>query len=110
MKADNLAHLARCKALAIAAMIEAGGKPCWVAATRGATAVETAAAAAPPSTALERAWIKSIGRVPGCPPPPGYVAPPPPRPLATPQGGYSGPSTRVYTRKTAPCPLRAARR
>ena len=31
MTADTFKTLARCKALALAAMIDAGGKPCWVA-------------------------------------------------------------------------------
>jgi hypothetical protein len=31
MSKDNLQMLARCRALALAAMIDAGGKPCWVA-------------------------------------------------------------------------------
>jgi hypothetical protein len=31
MKSDTLRTFARCRALALAAMIEAGGKPCWVA-------------------------------------------------------------------------------
>jgi hypothetical protein len=32
MTADTLHTFARCRSLALAAMIEAGGKPCWVAA------------------------------------------------------------------------------
>lgn len=50
MTADMLNTLARCKALALAAMIEAGGRPCWV------------ASAAPPAAAppdRERALLES---------------------------------------------------
>ena len=36
MPTDNLAILARVKALALAACIEAGGRPCWVAANASA--------------------------------------------------------------------------
>jgi hypothetical protein len=46
-------------------------------------------------TPLQRAWIKSIGRVPGAAPPPGWKPGPPARPMAEPQGGYAGrPATR----------------
>ena len=42
---SNLATFARCRALALAGMIEAGGKPCWVA--TGARSRPVAAKAAP---------------------------------------------------------------
>jgi hypothetical protein len=109
MSTSIASPLARCKALALARMIEAGGKPCWVAtyaADDSAAALpcsppkarkpsllpqyrprrssldevprsgEAAPAAAPigagaapdvsaPATALERAWLASVGRMPG---------------------------------------------
>jgi hypothetical protein len=56
--------------------------------------VDSAAAQTP----LERAWLKSIGRVPGCLPPPGWRPPPPAKPMAEPQGGYAGRPARRYSR------------
>ena len=68
--------LARVHALALAAMAAAAAPP-----------QPTVDGRERPQTPLERAWIKSIGRVPGCEPPPGWREGPPPRPMAAPQGG-----------------------
>jgi hypothetical protein len=66
--------LARCKALALAAMIDAGGKPCWVAAhaPEGSPAARPASPPPPPRRHVAAAYQPRLS-----PPPP----PPPPRPL-----------------------------
>jgi hypothetical protein len=47
MPSDNLQTLARCRALALAAMVQAGGNPSWVVVGRPATPAAASPAAAP---------------------------------------------------------------
>lgn len=49
MTADTFNTLARCKALALAALVDAGGKPCWVASTAAAVAVDRRGRSSRPS-------------------------------------------------------------
>ena len=52
---SNLATFARCRALALAGMIEAGGKPCWVA--TGARSRPVAAKAAPAPASVKATHV-----------------------------------------------------
>jgi hypothetical protein len=109
MKADNLACLARCKALALAAMIDAGDKPCWVAAAAAPLPAAAAAAPAPPAP-RPATWTpgltpKEREKVKHCPV---HFIAALERALRAIERGL-GPSARESTRKAAPCPLRRAR-
>lgn len=78
---ESLRTFARCRSLALAAMISAGGKPCWV------------AAAAPPLpqwSRLELAWLRSVGRVPG---------------MGAPAGGWAAAAAAAGYRPAAAAPL-----
>jgi hypothetical protein len=65
MKNDTLATLARVKALALAAMIEHGGKPCWVAsyAPDGAAAALSPAARPPRPRSVAPQYRPSASRM-----------------------------------------------
>jgi hypothetical protein len=110
MTTSTLNTLARCKALALAAMLDAGGKPCWVAAGPAPRPVVSAAAPAPrhrpPGRSTPGLTPGEREKVKHCP---AYLILALERALRAIERG-PGPFAGESTQKTAPCPLRQARR